>query len=145
MSGKPKYLTIEFWAGILSALALLAVTLGVASQEEVNTWVALLTGLIVAILPIVALITGYSNVRAARVTYGVLPTDEPGYMTLEFWMTLASTVVMVLVGLRVISQDEGNSWLGLLGPLVAAVLAIVAYIRGRLVVSEAGVRSLYIR
>lgn len=145
MTSKPKYLTIEFWAGILSAAALLAVTLGIVSQEEANTGVTLLTGLIVAILPIVALITGYANVRASNVAYGVLPADEPGYVTLEFWMTLLSTVVMVLVALRVVSQEEADNWINLLGPAVAAVLAIVAYIRGRLVVTEAVVRSHYIR
>jgi hypothetical protein len=36
-------------------------------------------------------------------------------------------------------------WLQLLGPLVAAVLAIVAYVRGRLEVQSARVRGAMLR
>lgn len=138
---KPKYLTFEFWAGILSALALIAVTLGVVSQEEANTWVALLGGLVAAVLPIAALVLGYSQARADRVLLGLEGSDTPGYLTVEFWLTIATTIGMVLVATRVISQEQVDTWLNLLGPLVAAVLAIAAYVRGKLHVTAAGVRA----
>lgn len=139
MTGKPKYLTIEFWAALITAGALVAVTLGVASQEEVNSWVALLTGLVAAVLPIVALVLGYSNVRATKWRLGLVAGPEPGWMTAEFWITLGTTIAMVLVGLRVVGQAEADMWLELLGPLVAAALAIVAYIRGQMTIQAAGV------
>lgn len=141
MSEKPKWMTLEFWSAILSAGALLVVTLGIASQEEANTWVQLLLGLVAAVLPIVALILGYSQVRAAAAARGLMATETPGWMTAEFWMTLATAVTMVLVALRVMSQEEANHWLGLLGPLVAAVLAIAAYVRGRLAIQTATLRG----
>jgi hypothetical protein len=140
MSEKPKYLTFEFWAAILSALAMLAVTLGIATQEEASNWVALLGGLVAAVLPIVALILGYSQVRAVKVGLGLLAANEPGYLTLEFWMTIATTVAMVLVGVRVVTQEQADVWLDLLGPLVAAVLAIAAYVRGKMEIAAAGMQ-----
>jgi hypothetical protein len=140
-----KYLTIEFWSAILSGVALLVVTLGIVSQGEADTWVQLLTGLMASVLPIVALVLGYSQVRAAMLAYGLMATETPGYLTLEFWMTLATTVVMVLVALRVVSQEQGNVWLELLGPLVAAGLAIAAYVRGRMEIKAAAVRGFALR
>ncbi len=145
MDSKPKYLTLEFWAALLSAAAMVVVTLGIVSQEEANTWVQLLTGLVAAVLPIVALVLGYSQVRAAALAYGLLAAETPGYLTLEFWMTVATTVAMVMVALRVLSQEQADVWLQLLGPLVAAVLAIAAYIRGRMGVKAAAVRGLALR
>lgn len=143
MQEKPKYLTVEFWAAILSAAALVAVTLGIASQDEANTWVQMLTGLVAAVLPIVALVLGYSNMRAARAAaLGLLPADAPpAWLTAEFWMTLITTGAMVLVGLRIVSQEEADTWQQLLGPLVAAVLTIAAYVRGRMTVNTATARS----
>ena len=145
MSEKPKVLTVEFWAALLSAAAMVVVTLGIVSQEEANTWVQLLTGLAAAVLPIIILVLGYSQVRAAALAYGLLAAEEPGWMTAEFWMTLATTVTMVLVALRVIDQQQADTWKGLLGPLVAAVLAIAAYIRGRLQIRAATVRGAALR
>lgn len=145
MSEKPKYLTLEFWTAILSSVALLVVTLGVASQQEADTWVQMLTGLVSAVLPIAILILGYSQVRAAALAYGLVAAETPGYLTLEFWMTVATTVVMVLVALRVVSQEQADVWLQLLGPLVAAVLAIAAYIRGRMGIRAAAVRGFALR
>jgi len=142
MDSKPKWLTLEFWAAILSAGALLIVTLGIVSQEEANTWVGLLTGLVAAVLPIAALVLGYSQVRASALAYGLLAVETPAWMTAEFWMTLATAGLMVLVGLRVVDQQQANTWKELLGPLVAAVLAIAAYIRGRLQVKAAAVERL---
>lgn len=146
MDGKPKYLTIEFWAAILSAAALLVVTLGIVSQEEATNWVQLLTGLVAAVLPIAALVLGYSNVRAARAgALGLLPEEvPPAWTTAEFWMTLVATGAMVLVSLRIVSQEEADQWVQLLGPFVAAALAIAAYVRGRLVVKEATNRTVRI-
>ena len=42
---------------------------------------------------------------------------------------------MVLVAARIVTQEQADVWQQLLGPLVAAVLAIAAYIRGRVVVA----------
>lgn len=145
MTEKPKYLTLEFWAAILSAAALVVVTLGIVSQEEANTWVQLLTGLVAAVLPIVALLLGYSQVRAAALAYGLLAAETPTWLTTEFWMTLATTVTMVLVALRVDDQQQADTWKALLGPLVAAVLAIAAYVRGRMEIKAAAVRGFALR
>lgn len=135
MESKPKYLTLEFWVALLAAGAMVAVTLGLLSQEEANNWVQLLTGLVAAVLPIVALVLGYSNLRAQLVMAGLTAEDAPAWMTAEFWMTLITTGVMVLVAARIVSQEEADMWQQLLGPLVAAVLAIAAYVRGRVVVA----------
>jgi hypothetical protein len=145
MNEKPKYLTLEFWAAILGAAAMLAVTLGIVSQEEANSWVGLLTGLVAAVLPIAALVLGYSQVRATALAVGLMAVETPGYLTLEFWMTLAATAAMVLVAAQVVSQEQADMWLQLLGPLVAAVLAIVAYVRGRLEILAAALRGAALR
>lgn len=135
MKSKPKYLTLEFWAALLVAGAMVAVTLGLLSQDEANNWVQLLTGLIAAVLPIVALVLGYSNLRARLVMAGLTAEDAPAWLTAEFWMTLIATGTMVLVAARIVTQEQADMWQQLLGPLVAAVLAIAAYIRGRVVVA----------
>lgn len=145
MDSKPKYLTLEFWAAILSGVALLAVTLGVVLQAEADTWVQMLTGLVAAVLPIAILILGYSQVRAAGLAYGLLAAETPGWLTLEFWMTLATTAIMVLVALRVVTQEQADVWKALLGPFIAAVLTIAAYVRGRLQIRAAAVRGFTLR
>jgi hypothetical protein len=131
-----KYLTVEFWATIFTAVAMVAVTLGVASQEEVDAWVAMLVGLVTAVVPIVIYITGASQVRAMAMVRGLLPEDSK-LLTVEFWMTILTTLAMVLVALRVFSQAEADAWLAMLGPVVASVITIAAYIRGRLEVERA--------
>jgi hypothetical protein len=136
MSNSKGYLTVEFWATIVTAVAMVVVTLGVASQEEVDAWVAMLVGLVTAVLPIVIYITGASQVRAVATVRGLLPADSK-LLTVEFWMTLLTTLAMILVALRVFSQAEADQWLAMLGPVVAAVLTIAAYIRGRLEVEGA--------
>jgi len=142
---KPKWLTLEFWAALISGGLLIAVTLGLLGQDEAATWEQLLVGFVAAVLPIVVLILGYSQVRAAALAYGLMAAETPGYLTLEFWMTVATTITMVLVALRVVSREQADVWLQLLGPLVAAVLAIAAYIRGRMGVKAAAVRGLALR
>lgn len=139
---KLDYLSTKFWAALLGAVGMIAVTLGIVSQEESDTWIQLVTQLIAAVLPIVALILGYSAVRAAQIESGLLPTDTPAYLTLEFWMTLAATITMVLVSVNILTQEQSDIWLKMLGPFVAAVLAIVAYVRGRSAVRTATIRRL---
>lgn len=134
MTEKPKYLTLEFWAALLSAAALMAVTLGLLDQGQADTWVQLLAGLVAAVLPIVALILGYSNARSQLMSLGLMANDTPAWMTAEFWMTLVATGAMVLVAGRIVTQEQADMWQQLLAPLVAAVLAIAAYIRGRLAI-----------
>ncbi|CUS04254.2 membrane protein of unknown function [Candidatus Promineifilum breve] len=135
MVTKPKWMTLEFWAALVSAAVMVLVTLGILSQEEAATWKELATGLIAAVLPIVALVLGYSNLRAQLVMAGLTAEDAPAWLTAEFWMTLIATGTMVLVAARIVTQEQADVWQQLLGPLVAAVLAIAAYIRGRVVVA----------
>ncbi len=137
MTEKPKYLTLEFWTALLSGAAVIVVTLGLLDQAQADSWVQLLTGLVAAVLPIVALILGYGNARAQLVGFGLVAGDEAPWMTAEFWMTLVATGSMVLVAARIIDQEQADMWAQLLAPLVAAVLAIVAYVRGRVVVRTA--------
>lgn len=134
---KPKYLTLPFWVALLSAASLIAVTLGLLEQSVADTWVQMLTGLVAAILPIAALILGYSEARAQMVGLGLLAEDAPPWLTAEFWLTLVGTGAMVLVAARVITQEQADVWKGLLAPAVAAALAIAAYVRGRVVVQTA--------
>jgi hypothetical protein len=134
-----RYLTVEFWAAILSSGALIVVTLGVASQEEADAWVAMLIGFVTAVLPIVVYIIGAGKIRAEATVRGLLPADSP-VLTVEFWMTLATTISMVLVALRVLSQEQATMWLALIGPVVASVITIAAYIRNRLEVEQALLR-----
>ena len=145
MNEKPKYLTLEFWAALISGALLIAMTLGLLGQDEAATWEQMLVGFVAAVLPIVALVLGYSQVRASMLAHGLLATETPTWMTAEFWMTLATTVLMVLVGLGVLGQEQADSWKQLLGPLVAAVLTIAAYVRGRMQIKVAAVRGVALR
>jgi len=137
---KPKYLTLEFWAALISGALLIAVTLGLLGQDDAATWEQLLVGLVGAVLPIVALILGYSSLRARLIIAGVVGEDTPPWMTAEFWMTIVATGAMVLVAARIITQEQADMWQQLLAPFVAAVLAIAAYIRGRIVVKTDALR-----
>lgn len=140
---KAKLMTIEFWAALISGGLLIVVTLGLVSQEEATTVEQLLIGLVAAVLPIVALVLGYSEVRATRSALGLIGEGEvPAYETAEFWMTLVSTVTMVLVAGRIITQEQSDMWVQLIAPLVAAVLPIAAYIKGRLGVQSGVVRGI---
>mgnify|MGYP003383635764 CR=1 FL=1 len=145
MNEKPKYLTLEFWAALISGALLIAMTLGLLGQDEAATWEQMLVGFVAAVLPIVALVLGYSQVRASMLAHGLPATETPTWMTAEFWMTLATTVLMVLVGLGVLGQEQADSWKQLLGPLVAAVLTIAAYVRGRMQIKVAAVRGFALR
>ena len=145
MNEKPKYLTLEFWAALISGGLLIAMTLGLLGQDEAATWEQMLVGFVAAVLPIVALVLGYSQVRASMLAHGLPATETPTWMTAEFWMTLATTVLMVLVGLGVLGQEQADSWKQLLGPLVAAVLTIAAYVRGRMQIKVAAVRGVALR
>ena len=137
MDSKPKYLTLEFWTALLTSAALIVVTLGLLDQAQADTWVNLLTGLVAAVLPIVILILGYSNQRSQLVGLGLLAEAAPPWLTAEFWMTIVATGAMVLVAAQIITQEQADTWKQLLAPLVAAALAIAAYVRGRLVVQTA--------
>lgn len=132
MTEKPKYLTLEFWTALLSGAAVIVVTLGLLDQAQADTWVQLLAGLVAAVLPIVILILGYSNARAQLLGIGLVGEDAPPWMTAEFWMTIIATGSMVLVAGRIVTQEQADMWKQLLAPLVAAVLAIAAYLRGRM-------------
>lgn len=146
MMEKPKYLTLEFWAALVSAAVMVLVTLGVVSQEESVTWAQLATGLIAAVLPIVVLILGYGQARATAAAMGfVTEAAQQPWLTVEFWLTIIATGLMVLVATRIISQEEADVWKQLLAPLVAGVLAIVAYIRSRLEVRSGMIRGLQVR
>ena len=45
MIEKPKYLTVEFWAALISGALLIAMTLGLLGQDEAATWEQMLVGL----------------------------------------------------------------------------------------------------
>lgn len=128
---KPKYLTLEFWAALISGALLIVVALGLLNQEEKATWETLLVNLVAAVLPLAALIVGYSNQRTQLIMAGLTTEDAPPWMTAEFWMTIIATLSMVLVAARIVTQEQADIWKQLLAPAVAAVLAIVAYVRGR--------------
>lgn len=57
--------------------------------------------------------------------------DKPGIKTSEFWLTLANTILMVLVAVGTITQNDANEISDLVAPLIGAVLPIVAYIWSR--------------
>lgn len=140
MNEKSKVWSVEFWAAALGGAAMIVVALGLVSQEEADTWVALLLALVTAVLPIAALVVGYARARAEAVRFGLLPEEQPSYLTLEFWMTVATTIVMVLVGLRIVNQEQADMWLQLLGPVVAAVVNIAVYVLSRLNVKATAVQ-----
>lgn len=69
---------------------------------------------------------------------------KPGYKTTEFWISTANAVIMVLVGLGVVSADQGETLGDSIASaivagfaLVAAIVPVVEYIRGRTAVKAA--------
>lgn len=129
---RPKYLTLTFWAAILSGGGVIAVALGLLPQEAADAWQAMLLAFVAAVLPVIALITGWANERAAVAQF--MAEDDPPWLQAEFWMTLATTVIMVLIAAGVLTAEQGEQWKLALGPLVAALITIAAYVRGRLAV-----------
>lgn len=59
------------------------------------------------------------------------PEHKAGFATSEFWLTLANTIMMVLVAFGVVGQPDADDIMGLLGPLVGAVIPIIMYIWSR--------------
>lgn len=56
---------------------------------------------------------------------------KPGIKTTEFWMTLINTWLMVGVAFGLVNQQQAESLVTLIAPLVAAIIPIVAYISSR--------------
>ena len=56
---------------------------------------------------------------------------KPGYKTTEFWLTILTTGVMVLVATGVIGQADADTINELGAELIAAVLPIALYIWSR--------------
>ena len=50
---------------------------------------------------------------------------KPGYKTSELYVTLAASIVGLLVVYGVISEGEGTAWLAFAGAVVAALPAAV--------------------
>ena len=63
MEYKPGYLTTEFWATILNAVAMFIVALGVVSQEQVDQVIGLIIALVGAVIPIVVYIWSRAKVK----------------------------------------------------------------------------------
>lgn len=143
---KEKLMTVEFWASLIGAALMVLVTLGVLSQEESATVGEMLVGLVAAVLPIVALIIGYSEIRATRAAMGLLAEAEtPSWLTAEFWMMIVSTLAMILVAGRIITQEEADMWQQLIAPLAASLVTIAAYVKGRFSVKAQSVRGAMLR
>lgn len=124
-----KWLTLPFWAAVLSGVGMVAVALGVIAQEEANVWLEMLLAFVAAVLPVIALVTGWSNERATAAQF--LPEETPTWLTGEFWMAIITTGIMILIAGGLLTQDQGEQWKQALGPLVASILAIAAFIRAR--------------
>lgn len=135
MENKPKWLTLPFWTAIVTAVLMVVVALGFVSQEESGVLSEHIIGLIAAALPIAALILGYGQARARAVAMGVLSEDTKPWLTAEFWLAIAHTAVMVFVALRLITQEQADTWEALLGPFVSAAVALAAYVYSKLQVS----------
>ncbi len=56
---------------------------------------------------------------------------KAGYKTTEFWLTILNTILMVLVGVGVLSQDEQAEWQAVITPVVGTLLPLVLYIWSR--------------
>lgn len=63
MEYKPGYMTTEFWATVVNAIAMFVVAFGALGQEEVDALVALALPLVGAIIPIVAYIWSRAKVK----------------------------------------------------------------------------------
>lgn len=67
--------------------------------------------------------------------------NEKSYLSLDFWMAIVGTLVMVLIALGVIGEGTGEDVKALAAPLIAAVLPIVIFILSRFHVRAAAVRN----
>jgi len=56
---------------------------------------------------------------------------KPGYLTTEFWLTVANTVFMALVAFGVVGQEQANDLQALVVPLIGAIIPLGLYILGR--------------
>lgn len=135
MENKPKWLTLPFWTAIVTAVLMVVVALGLLGEEESGALGDLVISLIAAALPIAALILGYGQARSRSVAMGLLSEDTKPWLTAEFWLAIAHTVVMVLVAARLISQEQADTWEALLGPFVSAAVALAAYVYSKLAVT----------
>jgi uncharacterized membrane protein YccC len=61
---------------------------------------------------------------------------KPGYKTTEFWMTVVTAVITLLIGYGIMSSEEGELWLGLVAALLPAVIAVASYSISRSIVKK---------
>lgn len=138
-----KWLTLSFWAAVLSGVGMVAVALGVIPQEEADVWIEMLLAFVAAVLPVIVLITGWGNERATTAQF--LPEETPAWLTGEFWMAIVTTVIMVLIAAGLLAQEQGEQWKQALGPLIAAILTIAAYIRAKTAIRTGRLYGTFLR
>ena len=56
---------------------------------------------------------------------------KPGFLTSEFWLTVANTLFMAFVAFGILSQEDAKEIQALVIPLIGAVIPIAVYIWGR--------------
>lgn len=56
---------------------------------------------------------------------------KPGYLTTEFWLTIAGCVIAILVLLNVLNSNEAAQWQEVVAALVTIIVPVVAYNNGR--------------
>jgi len=61
---------------------------------------------------------------------------KPGWQTTEFWLTVVNTVFMVLVAFGILQQDQASELNALIAPLIGALVPLIVYIVGRVVVKS---------
>lgn len=66
--------------------------------------------------------------------------DKP-YLKVPFWMALVSLVVLVGAAAGLFTEQQGEEFKVLIEPVIAATLALVAYILGRAYVEAAAVQQ----
>ena len=73
-------------------------------------------------------------------------TPKPGIHTTEFWLTaaanIAGTIIALLAGYGLITNDEGKLWLALLQSLILAIIPLaLAFMNGRYIQSRTAVKT----
>lgn len=65
---------------------------------------------------------------ATNIPVGVPPQPEPGYLTTEFWMALATSVIGLLILFNVIkvTTEQQQAILGLIGLVAPQVIYILS-------------------
>lgn len=117
--------------GLVAAVFGLPEDLATGLEDSLIQAITSVAGLIAVLAMVWSFVTEGGAVRSAAFFSGI--TDRIGWQTPEFWISIAGTVVGLLVLLGVVSSDQGDTVSQLVATIIEAIFALLTAVGSQLV------------